>query len=89
MRVLLEKYPDYQERLCILPSQLGISPDDVVKYRIRPRGIMEFAILWSRTALIVIVFALLLMNAVLPRDRRPPAFGIEGLRNQASGPGAV
>ena len=34
-RVALEKYPEFQDRLCVLPSQLGVSPDDVVKYRLR------------------------------------------------------
>ena len=60
--MLLEKYPEYQDRLCILPSQLGVSPDDVVKYNIRPRSILELALLWSRTALIVVVFPMVLMN---------------------------
>ena len=50
-RVALEKYPEFQDRLCALPSQLGVSPDDVVKYRLRSRTIVELAILWSRTAL--------------------------------------
>jgi hypothetical protein len=61
-RVALEKYPELQDRLCILPSQLGVSPDDVVKYRLRGRTIVELVILWSRTALIVIAFAMVLLN---------------------------
>jgi hypothetical protein len=61
-RVVLEKYPDYQDRLCILPSELGVSPDDVVKYQLRPRTIVELVILWSRTALITLVFAMALLN---------------------------
>ena len=40
-RVALEKYPEFQDRLCVLPSQLGVSPDDVVKYRLRDRTIVE------------------------------------------------
>ena len=58
----LEKYPEFQDRLCVLPSQLGVSPDDVVKYRLRPRTIVELAILWSRTALITLAFAMVLLN---------------------------
>jgi hypothetical protein len=61
-RVALEKYPEFQDRLCVLPSQLGVSPDDVVKYRLRPRTIVEFAILWSRTALLTLAFAVGLLN---------------------------
>jgi hypothetical protein len=62
VRVVLEKYPHYQDRVCILPSSIGVSPDDVVKYRIRDRELVELALLWSRTALIAIVFGMLLMN---------------------------
>ena len=61
-RVALEKYPEFQDRLCILPSQLGVSPDDVVKYRLRSRTIVELAILWSRTALLTLAFAMVLLN---------------------------
>jgi hypothetical protein len=61
-RVALKKYPEFQERLCILPSQLGVSPDDVIKYRLRPRTIVEWTMLWSRTTLITGLFAMALLN---------------------------
>lgn len=61
-RVALEKYPEFQDRLCVLPSQLGVSPDDVVKYRLRDRTIVELTTLWSRTALITLSFAMVLLN---------------------------
>jgi hypothetical protein len=61
-RVALEKYPEFQDRLCVLPSQLGVSPDDVVKYRLRPRTIVEWVMLWSRTAVITGLFAMMLLN---------------------------
>jgi hypothetical protein len=61
-RVVLEKYPEFQDRMCILPSQLGISPDDVVKYQIRPRTVVETALLWSRTAIVTILVAAALLN---------------------------
>jgi hypothetical protein len=61
-RVALEKYPEFQDRLCILPSQLGVAPDDVVKYRLRARTIVELVILWSRTALLTLAFAMMLLN---------------------------
>ena len=64
------KYPS-SNRLCVLPSQLGVSPDDVVKYRLRPRSIVEWTLLWSRTALITGLFAMALLNvyyrALVPR----------------------
>jgi hypothetical protein len=61
-RVALEKYPEFQDRLCVLPVSLGVSPDDVVTYRLRPRTIVEWTILWSRTVLITGLFAVALMN---------------------------
>jgi len=61
-RVALEKYPEFQDRLCVLPSQLGVSPDDVVKYRLRDRTIVEFVILWSRTVLMTLAFAMAWLN---------------------------
>jgi len=61
-RVALEKYPEFQDRLCVLPSQLGVSPDDVIKYRLRARTIVEWTILWSRTAIITGLFAMVLLN---------------------------
>jgi hypothetical protein len=61
-RVALKKYPEFQDRLCVLPSQLGVSPDDVVKYRLRPRTVVEWTMLWSRTALVTGLFAIALLN---------------------------
>ncbi len=61
-RVALEKYPEFQDRLCVLPVSLGVSPDDVVTYRLRARTIVEWTILWSRTALITGLFAMALLN---------------------------
>ena len=72
-RVALEKYPEFQDRLCILPTSLGVSPDDVLKYRLRPRTIVEWAVIWSRTALITGLFAMVLLNVYyrLLVDRLP------------------
>lgn len=61
-RVAVEKYPEFQDRLCILPTELGVSPDDIVKYRLRSRTIIEWAMVWSRSAVIVGMFALVLLN---------------------------
>jgi hypothetical protein len=72
-RVALEKYPEFQDRLCVLPTSLGVSPDDVVKYRLRDRTIVEWALVWSRTALITGLFAMVLLNVYyrLLVDRLP------------------
>jgi hypothetical protein len=61
-RVAIEQYPEFQDRLCVLPSQLGVSPDDVVSYRLRPRTLSEWTMLWSRTAFITGLFAVALLN---------------------------
>jgi hypothetical protein len=61
-RVALQKYPEFQDRLCIIPTSLGVSPDDVVKYRLRSRTIVEWTLLWSRTTLITGIFAMALLN---------------------------
>jgi hypothetical protein len=70
-RVALQKYPEFQDRLCIIPTSLGVSPDDVLKYRLRQRTILEWALIWSRTTLITGLFALVLLNvyyrALVPR----------------------
>ena len=58
----LQKYPEFQDRLCVLSSQFGVDPNDVVKYRLRPRSIVEWTMLWSRTAAIVGLFAMALLN---------------------------
>jgi hypothetical protein len=61
-RVALEKYPEFQDRLCVLPVSLGVSPDDVVTYRVRARTLVESTILWSRTVLITGLLAMALLN---------------------------
>jgi hypothetical protein len=72
-RVALEKYPEFQDRVCILPTSLGVSPDDVLRYRLRKRTIVEWAMIWSRTALITGLFAIVLLNVYyrLLVDRLP------------------
>jgi hypothetical protein len=74
-RVAIEKYPEFQDRLCILPTEFGVSPDDVVKYQLRDRTIVEWALLWSRTMLITGLFAMALLNVYyrLIVDRLPLA----------------
>ena len=61
-RMVLEKYPEYQDRLCVLSSQIDANPDDIVKYELKPRSILGQAGLWLRTMLIAAVFAIAGMN---------------------------
>jgi hypothetical protein len=39
-----------------------VSPDAVVKYRLRSRTIVEWTLVWSRTTLITGIFAMALLN---------------------------
>jgi hypothetical protein len=38
-RAVLEKHPEYRDRLCALPYELDADPEDVIKYELRPRSI--------------------------------------------------
>jgi hypothetical protein len=62
-RVVLEKYPHYAERLCLLSHRLDASANEVIKYELKPRSLVGHATLWSRTALVTILFAAICMNA--------------------------
>jgi hypothetical protein len=61
-RVVLEKYPHYAERLCLLSHRLDASANEVIKYELKPRSIAGHAALWSRTVLVTILFAATCMN---------------------------
>jgi hypothetical protein len=61
-RVVLQKYPEYAERLCLLSHRLDASADQVIKYELKPRTLLGHATLWSRTALLTILFAAVCLN---------------------------
>ncbi len=61
-RVVLQKYPEYAERLCLLSHRLDASADQVIKYELRPRTLAGHATLWSRTLLLTILFAAICLN---------------------------
>ncbi len=61
-RVVLQKYPEYAERLCLLSHRLDASADQVIKYELKPRTLLGHATLWSRTALLTIFFAAICLN---------------------------
>jgi len=46
----------------VLPVLVGVSPDDVVTYRLRARTMVKWTMLWLRTALITGLFAMALLN---------------------------
>jgi hypothetical protein len=62
-RTFLEKYPEFAERLCVLPTWLGAGPAEIVKYELLPRSIVGHAGLWLRTLLVTALVAMALANA--------------------------
>jgi hypothetical protein len=60
--VVLQKYPEYAERLCLLSHRLDASADQVIKYELRPRTLLAHAMLWSRTLLVTILFGAICLN---------------------------
>jgi hypothetical protein len=79
-RAVLEKHPEYRDRLCALPYELDADPEDVIKYELRPRSILGWMAVSVWTLGVTAAFA----AAVLSLHFRfvVPAF----LRPQESGP---
>jgi hypothetical protein len=61
-QVLLEKYPDYADRLCMLSSRLDAGPGEVVKYEFKPRSPAGWSTFLGSTLLADGVFALACLN---------------------------
>lgn len=59
---VLEKYPDYVDRLCMLSSRLDAGPGEVVKYEFKPRSPRGWAVFGLSTLLPTAVFALACLN---------------------------
>jgi hypothetical protein len=62
-RVVLEKHPEYVDRVCTLSVRLDASAGEIIKYELKPRSLVGHAALWSRTALLTILFAAICLNA--------------------------
>lgn len=58
----LQKYPEFSERLCVLPTWLGAGPAEIVKYELLPRSLIGHAGLWLRTLLMTVLVAVGLAN---------------------------
>jgi hypothetical protein len=44
-RTVLEKHPEYRDRVCAVPAVLGVAPQDIVKYELQPRSAIANAAL--------------------------------------------
>jgi hypothetical protein len=62
-KTFLDKYPEFADRLCVLPTWLGAGPTEVVKYELLPRSLAGHAGLWLRTLLVTALVAVGLANA--------------------------
>lgn len=61
-RMVLEKYPEFAERVCVLSVRFDAPASDVIKYELKPRTLAGHALLWLRTLLIAGAFAVVCLN---------------------------
>jgi hypothetical protein len=60
-QAVLEKHPDYRDRLCALPAWMDVTPHDIIKYEMKALPpFRASALLWS--ALSVAAFVLFVLN---------------------------
>jgi hypothetical protein len=61
-RMVLEKYPQYADRVCVLSVRFDAAASDVIKYELKPRSLLGHAFLWLRTLLLTTMFAAACLN---------------------------
>ncbi len=61
-RMVLEKYPEFADRVCVLSVRFDAPASDVIKYELKPRTLAGHALLWSRTLFLAAVFAAICLN---------------------------
>jgi len=61
-RMVLQKYPEFADRVCVLSVRFDATAIDVIKYELKPRTLAGHALLWLRTLLIAGAFAVLCLN---------------------------
>jgi hypothetical protein len=61
-RVVLQKYPEFADRVCVLSVRFDAVASDVIKYELKPRTLVGHALLWVRTLLIAGAFAFVCLN---------------------------
>jgi hypothetical protein len=59
-RSVLEKHPEYRDKLCALPAWMDATPHDIVKYRLKPLPPLRASVvLWSVFAMAAFVIVVL------------------------------
>lgn len=61
-RSVLEKHPEYANRVCSLSSRLDATPGDIIKYELKSRSLLGTAGLWLGTLLVTTLFAAACLN---------------------------
>jgi hypothetical protein len=61
-RMVLEKHPEFADRVCMLSVRFDASASDVIKYEVKPRTLGALALLWLRTLSIAGAFAVGCLN---------------------------
>jgi len=61
-RMVLEQYPQYADRVCVLSVRFDAAAGDVIKYEMKPRSLLGHAFLWLRTLLLTTTFAVACLN---------------------------
>jgi hypothetical protein len=62
-RRVIDRHPEYRDKLCILPAWIDATPHEIVKYELKPRvAIVPRASVWPWAALITAVFAVAALN---------------------------
>jgi hypothetical protein len=62
-RRVLDKHPEYRDKLCILPAWIDATPHEIVKYELKPQvAFMPRLAVWPWAALITAVFAVAALN---------------------------
>ena len=61
-RMVLQKYPEFADRVCVLSVRFDALAGDVIKYELKPRTLAGHALLWLRTLLIAGAFTFVCLN---------------------------
>jgi hypothetical protein len=62
-RRVIDRHPEYRDKLCILPAWIDATPHEIVKYELKPRvAVMPQPSVWPWAALITGVFAIAALN---------------------------
>jgi hypothetical protein len=59
---VLEKHPEYADRVCVLSVRFDATPQEVIKYELKQRSLLGHVLLWTRTLVLTVAFGALCLN---------------------------